>query len=116
MARVKTTTYEDLTLTEKVMYVKGGGVSCPFCRSQNINPHESPQSNESGEMEQTIECKNCYRQWTDTYSITSVASEELICNNCQQDLVFGDKVRIVGNGICHEKCPKVELREPDEEE
>lgn len=113
MARVKNFTYEDLTKVDKAEYIKRGGVSCPFCRSQNVNPHESLQSNESGEMEQTIECRNCWRQWTDTYSITSVASEELLCGHCQQDLTFGEKVKIVGNGIVHVKCPEVELRELD---
>ena len=53
-------------------YVEGGGVSCPFCGTQNIEGQNLEF--DASCIWQKVICGDCGKRWTDTYSL--VEAEE----------------------------------------
>lgn len=96
--------YQDITEEQQKAYLQDKGVRCPFCKSENTSSHEHPKSSETGKLEQTIECRNCLRLWIDTYTLTKITAEALLCPVCGDELKFGQKTLIHDSAIVHEDC------------
>ena len=57
----------------KASYLSGGGATCPFCKSDNIDADNVDP--DPGTIAQDITCKNCGKRWRDWYKL--VDYEEL---------------------------------------
>lgn len=55
-------------------YLKGGGVSCPVCGSENIEGGDKEMDLDG--VSQIITCQSCGKQWTDFYTLTDVEEIE----------------------------------------
>jgi transposase-like protein len=60
-----------LTQAQREEYVKHGGISCPFCKSPDIEGSELTV--DSGFCFQEIACLECSEAWTDEYVLTGVS-------------------------------------------
>lgn len=49
-------------------YVQKGGTCCPFCGSTDINGGQVEI--DAGTACQPVDCSECEKEWTDTYSLT----------------------------------------------
>ena len=55
-------------------YVVNGGVSCPFCGSEDLNTN--PPEFDTGTMWQQAYCCQCDKKWTDTYRLVEAEETE----------------------------------------
>jgi len=58
----------------KQRYLSGGGVTCPFCGSDNLICGESDSQDDA--KHQGVVCGGCHKEWTDVYTLTDVRFEE----------------------------------------
>jgi len=56
--------------TEKKSYVVTGGVSCPFCRSKDIEGGHIEV--DAGSAWQPVTCSACGREWEDVYRLVDI--------------------------------------------
>lgn len=56
------------------MYIKGGGVHCPYCESENLSAGDT-QIDEAG-ARQKVYCYECGKTWTDIYELKTI--EEIV--------------------------------------
>lgn len=54
----------------KTEYVENGGVVCPYCGSGNLDG--GFVEIDGGGASQTVRCLDCYRSWTDLYTLTEI--------------------------------------------
>lgn len=54
-------------------YVSGGGIECPFCKSENIIGGDTDIND--GITTQPLVCHNCDEMWTDIYKMTGIYHE-----------------------------------------
>lgn len=59
-----------ITREQAVSYLSMGGVSCPKCRSQDIEGEVT--QHDSGDPVQEIWCKRCDLRWLDVYQLASI--------------------------------------------
>lgn len=61
-----------MKLTEENVndYVRGGGVKCPFCESENIVGGD--REIDCGMTYQEVSCDGCAERWTDIYTLVGI--------------------------------------------
>lgn len=64
---------EELTRKQKQMYLKKGGVACPFCESEDIEG--GFVEIDEGYVTQGMNCVSCGRRWNDVYKLKAVDVE-----------------------------------------
>lgn len=60
-----------LNQAQKTEYLAGGGVKCPYCKSENISQGafwDAPTDS----LGATVTCKDCKQSWGDIYTLTDV--------------------------------------------
>ena len=63
-----------LTKEQKDLYIRCGGVSCPFCGESDVTGGFI--ETEEGGASQPVHCDTCGEDWVDVLTITNVESEE----------------------------------------
>ena len=58
----------------KELYLSGGGVTCPFCGSDNLICGELDTHDDA--KHQGVVWDDCHKEWTDIYTLTDVSFEE----------------------------------------
>ena len=64
----------NLTEKQKKAYIEGGGVSCPFCGSSDIEGQFVEV--DAGRATQPMGCLKCDHQWTDQYVLADLIPAE----------------------------------------
>jgi DNA-directed RNA polymerase subunit RPC12/RpoP len=63
-----------MTSQQKATYLAAKGNRCPFCNSKTISADYAGSSDgvSSDKIYQEVECNDCCKKWTDTYTLTDV--------------------------------------------
>lgn len=64
-----------VAITERFFqrYVWDGGVSCPWCKSSDIETEPGSNSYDDGGIDRTVCCNKCGREWTEAYRLVGVS-------------------------------------------
>jgi hypothetical protein len=68
------TTDTQMTAQQAQEYLAGGGVSCPFCGSQELDGKYYDL--DWGRAYQKVTCQGCGRSWHDGYTLDSVGDDD----------------------------------------
>ena len=58
----------------KELYLSGGGVTCPYCGSENLST--GPIDTQDDGKHQYVWCDDCQQEWQDIYTLADVIFEE----------------------------------------
>jgi alkylhydroperoxidase family enzyme len=64
-----------LTEAQKAAYVAARGLCCPYCASDDLNPHMD-LSADGPDVTQTVTCASCGEEWVDGFTLTGVTTED----------------------------------------
>jgi len=63
-----------MTHDQKKFYLEHEGALCPFCESSDLEPHGIKTDCDG--WQQTVDCNECHKQWTDEFSLVNVRESE----------------------------------------
>ena len=64
-----------LTRKQRDIYVRAGGIACPYCGSRSMTSEIVQYDRLSGVIDIDVECMKCKKQWIDVFTLSNILDE-----------------------------------------